>query len=90
MLAAYKGVTRQALRISLRRTQTPAALLPNGSPRGVVMPVYEYVCNECHTSFEVILTIKENDTEEVFCPKCGCKKVEQQAADFYAVTSHKS
>ena len=54
------------------------------------MPVYEYVCNECHTSFEVILTIKEHENEEVTCPKCGCKNVEQDAAEFFAVTSRKS
>jgi len=54
------------------------------------MPVYEYVCNECHTSFEVILTIKEHDKEEIICPKCQSKKVEQDAAEFVAVTSRKS
>jgi putative FmdB family regulatory protein len=54
------------------------------------MPVYEYLCNECHTSFEVILTIKEHEKEEVTCPKCGCKNVEQDAAEFFAVTSRKS
>ncbi len=54
------------------------------------MPVYEYVCNECHTSFEVILTIKEHDKEEVICPKCKSKKVEQDVAEFFAVTSRKS
>ena len=54
------------------------------------MPVYEYVCKECHTSFEVILTIKEHDKEEIICPKCGCKNVEQDAAEFFAVTSRKS
>jgi putative FmdB family regulatory protein len=54
------------------------------------MPVYEYVCNDCHTSFEVILTIKEHDKEEIICPKCKSKKVEQAAAEFFAVTSRKS
>jgi putative FmdB family regulatory protein len=54
------------------------------------MPVYEYVCNECHASFEVILTIKEHDKEEIVCPKCGCKNVDQEAAEFFAVTSRKS
>ncbi len=54
------------------------------------MPVYEYLCPECHTAFEVILTLKEHERQEVICPKCGCKKVEQEAAEFFAVTSHKS
>jgi len=54
------------------------------------MPVYEYVCNECHTSFEVILTVKEHDKEEIICPKCKSKEVGQDAAEFFAVTSRKS
>ena len=54
------------------------------------MPVYEYVCNQCQTPFEVILTIKEHDKEKVVCPKCGSEKVEQGVAEFFAVTSHKS
>jgi putative FmdB family regulatory protein len=54
------------------------------------MPVYEYVCNECHAAFEIILTIKEHENEGVMCPKCGCKNVEQHAAEFFAVTSSKS
>lgn len=59
-------------------------------PVEVVMPVYEYVCNKCHTAFEVILTIKEHDKEKVLCPKCGSERVEQAFAEFFAVTSHKS
>jgi putative FmdB family regulatory protein len=54
------------------------------------MPVYEYICQECRTSFEAILTLNEHETEEVHCPKCGNKKVEQDATEFFAVTSRKS
>jgi len=54
------------------------------------MPVYEYVCNECHASFEVILSIQEHDKEEIVCPKCGSRKVAQDVAEFFAVTSSKS
>ena len=54
------------------------------------MPVYEYVCNECHTSFEVILTIKEHEEQEIICPRCDSRNVEQDVADFVAVTSRKS
>ena len=63
---------------------------PERHPVEVVMPVYEYVCQKCHTAFEVILTIKEHDKEKVLCPKCGSEKVEQDVAEFFAVTSHKS
>jgi putative FmdB family regulatory protein len=54
------------------------------------VPVYDYVCTDCHTSFEAILTIKEHEQGQVSCPKCNSRKVEQEAATFYAVTSKKS
>jgi putative FmdB family regulatory protein len=54
------------------------------------MPVYEYACNECHTSFEVILTMKEHEEQEIICPRCDSRNVEQDVADFVAVTSRKS
>ena len=54
------------------------------------MPVYDYLCLECHKPFELVLTLKEHDAETVKCPKCGSSKVEQEAAQFYAVTGKKS
>ncbi|MGA7463689.1 MAG: FmdB family zinc ribbon protein [Candidatus Korobacteraceae bacterium] len=54
------------------------------------MPVYEYICKDCHHSFESVLTLKEHDTEKIRCPRCKSKKVEQDVAEFYAVTSRKS
>ena len=54
------------------------------------MPIYEYVCNDCHTAFEAVLTLNEHDTEQVTCPKCNSRNVQQDVADFYAVTSKKS
>ena len=54
------------------------------------MPVYGYLCNDCHKSFERVLTLHEHDQSEVRCPNCGSKKIEQEAAAFYAVTSKKS
>ncbi|HXY11303.1 MAG TPA: zinc ribbon domain-containing protein [Terriglobales bacterium] len=54
------------------------------------MPVYDYICNECHKAFEAVLTLKEHDKEAISCPHCGSKNVEQEAAAFYAVTSKKS
>ena len=53
------------------------------------MPIYDYFCNDCHKNFELVLSLHEND-EEVKCPKCGSKNVEQEAAAFFAVTSRKS
>jgi len=54
------------------------------------MPVYDYICNDCHKEFEVVLTLTEHDKDKIACPKCGSKNVEQEAAAFFAVTSRKS
>jgi len=54
------------------------------------MPVYDYICKDCHKSFEVVLTLTEHDKEQIKCPKCGGTNVEQEAAEFFAVTSRKS
>ena len=54
------------------------------------MPVYEYLCNDCHQAFETVLTLKEHDGADVTCPRCNSKNVEQDVADFFAVTSKKS
>jgi putative FmdB family regulatory protein len=54
------------------------------------MPVYDYVCLDCHKPFETVLTLNEHDKETPKCPHCGSKNVEQEAAAFFAVTSRKS
>ena len=54
------------------------------------MPVYEYVCKDCHHSFESVLTLKEHDAAKIRCPRCKSKNIEQDVAEFYAVTSRKS
>lgn len=54
------------------------------------MPLYEYVCKDCHKTFELALTLQEHEKGTVQCPKCGSKKVEQEPATFFAVTSRKS
>jgi putative FmdB family regulatory protein len=59
-------------------------------PREVPMPVYDYVCLDCHKPFETALTLNEHDEENPKCPHCGSKNVEQEAAAFFAVTSRKS
>ena len=33
------------------------------------MPVYDYVCNDCHETFELILTLKQHEVDAK-CPKC--------------------
>jgi putative FmdB family regulatory protein len=54
------------------------------------MPQYEYTCKGCKKTFSVILTLAEYEKGRVKCPKCGSKKIEQEWATFYAVTSKKS
>jgi len=54
------------------------------------MPVYDYLCHDCHKEFEKVLTLNEHDKEEITCPHCGSKNVEQEAKAFFAVTSKKS
>ncbi len=55
-----------------------------------IMPVYEYICKDCQHSFETVLTLSEHDKTEVRCPKCNSRNVEQDVAEFFAVTSKKS
>jgi putative FmdB family regulatory protein len=55
-----------------------------------LIPVYDYICNDCKKSFEMVLTLAEHDKERISCPHCGSKNVEQQAAAFFAVTGKKS
>jgi len=54
------------------------------------MPVYDYLCKDCQKSFELVLTLSEHDRDTIVCPKCGSKHIEQDVAEFYAVTSKKS
>jgi len=54
------------------------------------MPVYDYVCLDCHKSFETVLTLTEHDQEQVKCPHCGGKNVEQEATAFFASSPKKS
>ncbi len=54
------------------------------------MPVYDYVCNDCNKSFELALTLSEHDKNNIKCPKCGSKNVQQESVAFFAVTSKKS
>lgn len=71
--------------------QTAAYNSVNGTTTGgFFMPVYDYVCLDCHKTFETVLTLNEHDQQNPKCPHCGSKNVEQEAAAFFAVTSRKS
>jgi len=53
------------------------------------MPVYDYVCQDCHKTFELVLTLQEHE-KEIKCPHCSSKNVEQEVTAFFAVGSKKS
>jgi putative FmdB family regulatory protein len=54
------------------------------------MPVYDYICHDCHRSFETVLSLHEHDEQTIRCPHCGSNNVEQEVAEFFAVTGRKS
>ena len=41
------------------------------------MPLYEFECTQCNEIFDQILSVRELEKEEVFCPKCGSREVKQ-------------
>jgi len=42
------------------------------------MPIYEYICKECHHEFEALVYGKE----KAECPKCHATKLETQLSVF--------
>ena len=54
------------------------------------MPKYEFMCERCKKSFEVVLTATERAAANVQCPTCGSGEVTPQMAMFTAKTSRKS
>jgi len=54
------------------------------------MPTYEYRCEKCRKRFAVTMTIGEQDRKKIGCSKCGSRRVRQEFASFFAVTSKKS
>jgi putative FmdB family regulatory protein len=54
------------------------------------MPTYEFMCETCKKSFEVVLTAAERSAASVQCPVCGSATVTPRMAMFTAKTSRKS
>ena len=48
------------------------------------MPIYEYICDECHNEFEKIVINKQ---QEIACPKCSSKKATIQLSVFSSATA---
>ena len=54
------------------------------------MPRYEFLCEQCQKSFELIMTMAEREKTKPVCPKCKSTKVTTQLSGFMAQTSKKS
>jgi len=50
------------------------------------MPIFEYQCEECETTFECII-LSSRQREEAECPVCGSKEVERLFSTFSAGSS---
>ena len=46
------------------------------------MPIFEYQCDDCGTSFEKL--VRKSDADGVACPSCGEKHLKQQYSTFAA------
>jgi putative FmdB family regulatory protein len=46
------------------------------------MPIYEYLCDDCGTSFEKL--VRMSDAKNVDCPSCGQPHVTTQMSTFAA------
>jgi putative FmdB family regulatory protein len=42
------------------------------------MPIFEYVCQQCHHEFEAIVL----GSQKAACPKCESKRLSQQLSSF--------
>lgn len=54
------------------------------------MPLYEYLCRKCHKKFGEVLTIKEDETKKLHCPKCESTDLEKVIEPFFARTASKT
>jgi putative FmdB family regulatory protein len=53
------------------------------------MPIYEFVCRDCHKPFQIVRPISES-TATPTCPSCGSVHVDRTYSNVYAKTSKKS
>lgn len=54
------------------------------------MPTYEFYCDQCKQTCNLILSLSEYENKKYRCPKCKKKKLKQQITTFQTVTSKKS
>jgi putative FmdB family regulatory protein len=53
------------------------------------MPIYEYSCNKCKTTFSLIQKIGTSE-KETACSQCGSKEVKKKFSLFSSSTSKSS
>jgi putative FmdB family regulatory protein len=76
--------------VALDEASLFATIAPTAVRRFQLMPTYDYLCKACKKTFALTMTMAGHDKARVACPKCKSRKVEQQFAGFFAVTSKKS
>ena len=50
------------------------------------MPLYEFQCTECHSTFEELVRVSA-PAADVACPKCGSRHVRRKVSTFASKTS---
>ncbi|MFA5110171.1 MAG: zinc ribbon domain-containing protein [Desulfobaccales bacterium] len=53
------------------------------------MPTYEFKCAKCEEEFTRFMSLKERDTGQVACPKCGSLEVQQQISKVLTILAAK-
>jgi putative FmdB family regulatory protein len=53
------------------------------------MPIYEYICQDCQTRFEMIRSIKQADAD-LNCVKCQSENVKRRISLFNAASGSRS
>lgn len=51
------------------------------------MPIYEYECNNCNTTFESVRSISDDD-KDLKCPICGSSSVKKILSVFSSSSIH--
>lgn len=54
------------------------------------MPLYEYICKNCHHKFDEVMTVHERETKEVHCPHCESPRVEKVIEPVTVITGSKT
>jgi putative FmdB family regulatory protein len=56
----------------------------------MVMPLYEYHCDECQRDVTIPMSLSDHDKGGTACPHCGHTGLRQQLGSIFTQTSRKS